>query len=162
MLTGSSPLDRMCQAGGVDDVTWAALTLGAHRCSAGSAPGSPSKPRAGLRAARAPAFTLLPLAAYLTKTLQMFTGSSTRSPTGPTSLVFSPVVWLGIMLAGVSVRAVRACPARSTGGAAAGVGGRQPKQVRRPQARTPVGRRPAIVDDDMADIEAILRKRGIT
>ena len=92
---------RMCHAGGVDEVTWGALTLTLTAIGAvwtwfafrrrGVA--------SGLRGA---AFTLLPPAAFLTGTLEMFTEIGGSVADWATHLVLSPVVWLGIVLAGVS------------------------------------------------------------
>ena len=137
----------------MDDVAWGALALSltllggiwtwfAYRRRGFAA---------GLRGA---AFTLLPLAAYLTKTLQMLGEIGDAVADWATSLVFSPQVWLGIVIAGVAgVLFV----------VSGWLGGRRddtPKQVRGGKAETVEGS--AIVDDDMADIEAILRNRGIT
>jgi hypothetical protein len=148
----------------VDEVTWGALTLTLTAIGAvwtwfafrrrGVA--------AGLRGA---AFTLLPPAAFLTGTLEMFTEIGGSVADWATHLVFSPVVWLGIVLAGVSVvlfgvsGALRARqlgdakPRRELAGESAKAGGELPASGRKGE--------PAI-DDDMAEIEAILRKRGIT
>jgi hypothetical protein len=137
----------------VDDVAWGALALSltllggiwtwfAYRRRGFAA---------GLRGA---AFTLLPLAAYLTKTLQMLGEVGDAVADWATSLVFSPQVWLGIVIAGVAgVLFV----------VSGWLGGRRddtPKQVRGKKTEAVEGS--AIVDDDMADIEAILRKRGIS
>ena len=137
----------------MDDVAWGALALSltllggiwtwfAYRRRGFAA---------GLRGA---AFTLLPLAAYLTKTLQMLGEVGDAVADWATSLVFSPQVWLGIVIAGVAgVLFV----------VSGWLGGRRddtPKQVRGKKTEAVEGS--AIVDDDMADIEAILRKRGIS
>ena len=121
--------------------TWAAF----RRRGAGS----------GLRAL---AVTLLPLAAYFTDTLQMFTAVATEVGDWASSLVFDPVTWLGITMGGLAVvlfvvsgriRAREVTP--SSGNAAL-------------QNRTGSdSKKPAIAqDDDMAEIEALLRKRGIS
>lgn len=106
----------------------------------------------GLRAA---AWSLLPLAAGLTGTLRLLWELIDSVTSWAARLVFSPAVWLGIVLAVVSGvlfvvsgilrrrtasrRAVPATPARGKGAPAVGGG-----------------------DDDMAEIEALLRKRGIS
>jgi hypothetical protein len=150
----------------VDEVTWGALTLTLTAIGAvwtwfafrrrGAA--------AGLRGA---AFTLLPPAAFLTGTLEMFTEIGGSVADWATHLVLSPIVWLGIVLAGVSgvlfvvsgalrSRQGDAEPGRDLpAGESARAGGRGELKAS--------GRKgePAI-DDDMAEIEAILRKRGIT
>jgi hypothetical protein len=137
----------------VDDVAWGALALSltllggiwtwfAYRRRGFAA---------GLRGA---AFTLLPLAAYLTKTLQMLGEVGDAVADWATSLVFSPQVWLGIVIAGIAgVLFV-------VSGWLAGRRDDTPKQVRGKKTEAVEGS--AIVDDDMADIEAILRKRGIS
>jgi hypothetical protein len=104
----------------------------------------------GLRAA---AWSLLPLAAGLTGTLRLLWEIADATVTWATRLVFSPVVWLGIVLAGVSaalfvVSGVLRRRAASRRAVAAGPAPRAGK--------------PAISgDDDMADIEALLKKHGI-
>ncbi|MBA2952988.1 cellulose synthase [Nocardioides sp. MAH-18] len=111
--------------------------------------------RSGLRAL---AVTLLPLAAYFTDTLQMVTAVATEVGDWATSLAFNPVTWLGITLAGLSVVLFV-------------VAGRmRPRAVDRASGTPEIqnrtrsdAKRPAIAqDDDMAEIEALLRKRGIS
>lgn len=105
----------------------------------------------GLRAA---AWSLLPLAAGLTGTLRLLWEVADSVTSWAARLVFSPAVWLGIVLAVVSGvlfvvsgvlrrrtasrRAVPATPDRGKGAPAVGGG-----------------------DDDMAEIEALLKKHGI-
>jgi hypothetical protein len=139
----------------VDDVAWgalaAALTLlgGIYTWSAYKRHGF----AAGLRGA---AFTLLPIAAYLTKTLQMFGEIGDAVADWATALVFSPRVWLGIIVAGVAggLFVVSGWLGGRTGG----------KEVPREQRRGLGSRqaRPPAEDEDLADIEAILKSRGIT
>lgn len=152
----------------MDDLTWGALALtltvlGAiwtwvafRRRGAGS----------GLRAL---AFTLLPLAAYLTNTLRMFTRILDAVLDWSTSLVFDPRVWIGVVLAGLSVALLavsRVVRNRSPRGARPTTEASRPPRAtgRKPAAdELPASRRrgePAI-DDDMAEIEALLRRRGI-
>ena len=107
---------------------------------------------AGLRGA---GLTLVPAAAWLTGTLEMFTEIGGSVADWATHLVFSPVVWLGIVLAGVSVVLFvlsGALRARQLGGA-------EPK---RGELGAPGPKQQPAVDDDLAEIEAILRKRGIS
>jgi hypothetical protein len=151
----------------VDEVTWGALTLTLTAIGAvwtwfafrrrGVA--------AGLRGA---AFTLLPPAAFLTGTLEMFTEIGGSVADWATHLVFSPVVWLGIVLAGVSgvlFVVSGALRARQGGDATPGRDLAASGSDRAAgKGELPASRRkgePAI-DDDLAEIEAILRKRGIT
>jgi hypothetical protein len=137
----------------VDEVIWGALTvtltgLGAawtwfafrHRGTA-----------AGLRGA---GLTLVPAAAWLTGTLEMFTEIGGSVADWATHLVLSPVVWLGVILAGVSgVLFVVSGVLRSRQ-----LGSAEPAG----ELKAPGRKAQPPVDDEMAEIEAILRKRGIT
>ncbi|MEP9364838.1 hypothetical protein ABLE68_17875 [Nocardioides sp. CN2-186] len=141
----------------MDDAAWAALTL--SLTVLGGIWTWVSFQRRGLSSGlRALAFTLLPLAAYLTKTLQMFTKIVNAVTSWATNLVFNPFVWAGVVLAGLSaVLFVTSGRMRA----------RERAKVAPADAPRAVGPakqgRPALADDDdMADIEALLRKRGIT
>lgn len=115
---------------------------------------------------RALGFTLLPPAAWLTGTLEMFTEVSTSVVDWATSLVLNPVVWTGIGLAGTSVLLFLVS------------GWLRDRQLARGQERTAVGeaqpgrRAPGLpaggkrgegsaLGDDTDEIEEILRRRGI-
>jgi hypothetical protein len=112
-------------------------------------------------------FTLLPAAAWLTGTLEMVTEIAGSVTDWATTLVFDVRTWVGVGLAGLAVvlwfvsgiiRDRQLARAQAAGGARAS-GGRDAL----PEAsstRTGPTSRPA-VDDEMADIEALLRKRGI-
>lgn len=150
----------MWDAGGVDDAAWAALTL-SLTVAGGIWTWFAFRNRGLASGLRALGFTLLPLAAYLTKTLQMFTGIASEIGDWASHLVFSPVVWMGIVLAGVSVVLI---------GVSGRLRGREVVASERPAKKQslptagPGGKgRPALAqDDDMAEIEALLRKRGIS
>jgi hypothetical protein len=144
----------------VDDAAWAALTL-SLTVAGGIWTWFAFRNRGLASGARALGFTLLPLAAYLTKTLQMFTNIAQEIGDWATHLVFSPVVWVGIVLAGLSVVLIggsarlRAREVGSTGTA---------RDTRKSLPTTGPGGKgqPALAEDDaMAEIEALLRKRGI-
>jgi hypothetical protein len=140
----------------VDDVAWGALTLGLTLLG-GIWTWFAYKKRglgAGLRGA---GLTLLPLAAYLTRTLKMFGRIGDAVADWATDLVFSPRVWIGVILAGVAgVLYVTGRAIERRKGPREG----KPKQVRGEQPRAVAGA--SSEDDDLADIEAILRSRGIT
>lgn len=137
----------------MDEVTWTALAavltaLGAtwtwyafrHRGMA-----------SGLRGA---GLTLLPPAALLTGTLEMFTEIGSSVADWATSLVLNPVVWAGIILTGLSMVLLGSSAAlRNSDRGGAKERGELPASSRRDE--------PAI-DNDLADIEAILKRRGIT
>ena len=89
-------------SGGVDGATWAALT--ATLTLLGLAWTWVSFQRRGTTAAmRALGFTLMPVAAYLTGTLEMFTEIAGSVTDWASSLVFNPATWIGIGLAGFGV-----------------------------------------------------------
>ena len=145
----------------MDDVTWAVLTL--SLTAVGGIYTWFAYQRRGLAAGlKGAGVTMLPLAAYLTKTLQMFTRIGDAVTDWAAGLAFSPAVWLGVILAGVGVLLFGAgrwldrrrgpTPKEATGA------GKKPGEL--PASRAP--RSEPVVDDDLADIEAILKKRGIT
>ena len=159
----------MCNAGGVDDVTWGALTLtltlvgGLWTWFAFRNRGVAS----GLRGA---GLTLLPAAAWLTGTMEMFTEIGGSVADWATHLALSPTVWVGIVLAGGSALLLflsSVLRARGLGGGTASGQARPAAVDGSRRARPAVGPAPEkrgkpAIDDDLADIEALLRKRGIT
>jgi hypothetical protein len=149
----------------VDDVTWAALTavltaLGAawtwyafrHRGAA-----------SGLRGA---GLTLLPPAAWLTGTLEMFTEIGGSVADWATHLVLSPIVWAGIVLAGLSVLLLGGSAMLRERGRGGKPGDGAPRATSGTADRPALGgaapRNEPVIDDDLDDIEAILKRRGIT
>jgi hypothetical protein len=121
----------------------------------------------GLRGA---GIAMLPAAAYLTGTLQMFTEIGSSVADWATHLAFSPKVWVGVVLAGLAAL----CLFVSGVLRERGRGGNE-KSARKERRRKQVeggderaverGRHSKgepMIDDDMADIEAILKKRGIS
>lgn len=124
--------------------------------------------RGAVPALRGLAWTLLPLAAWLTGTLRLVAEVFTDVAFWALHLAFSPVVWLGIVLAGTSVvlftvsgmidrsrRASRADSLPRRGPSRLGRGARSRRRSGQDGA-------PAVGDGDLADIEAILRKHGIS
>jgi hypothetical protein len=134
-------------------------------------------PRAGVRLA---AFSLLPLAAYLTGTVTLITRISSAVAGFASSFVFSPERYAGIVLAGVAAglllisggipltgrnKRKKARAAKAGGPAAAGTvapGERAQLSPASPQVPKR-GKRGASdpADDDLSDVEEILRRRGI-
>jgi hypothetical protein len=108
----------------------------------------------GLRGA---AWTILPVAAWLTGVLELAFDIADSVGHWALHLVFSPVVWLGVVLAGVSVVLF---------GASAVLAKRGVREVRGDDAPPPAlkrrGRGAPAIDEDLGDIEAILRKHGIS
>ena len=140
----------------------------------------------GLRGA---AWALLPLAAYLTGSVKMFWKIGVAIADFAKGFVFSTEVWSGIAVAGLAALLfVVSGPLRrrskrgqrgqrgqrdqqAVGAAKAGIGGREIAPRTAPVATTasspaPVkarkGKNAADDDDDLGDVEDILRRHGIT
>jgi heme exporter protein D len=120
----------------------------------------------GLRAA---GWSLLPAAAGLTGTLRLLAQIGEAVVTWATRLVFSPVVWAGVAIAGVALVLLGVSAAMRSRGV--GAAGRRALPADAAAAAAPAGAatprpargrtEPAVQDKDMDDIEAILRKHGI-
>lgn len=159
----------MWDSGVVEGTTWAALTA-ALTVAGAIWTWIAFRRRGAANGLRAMGFTLLPAAAWLTGTLEMvveIAGSVTDWATG---LVFDLFTWAGLGLAGLAVvlwvvsgfiRDRQLARGQATGSATdqrrAGTGGQQDRAL--PSAPAPRSGSP--IDDDLADIEALLRKRGI-
>ena len=86
----------------MDDVTWAALT--AVLTALGAAwTWYAFRNRGVASGLRGAGLTLIPPAAWLTGTLEMFTEIGGSVADWATHLVLSPIVWAGIVVAGLSV-----------------------------------------------------------
>ena len=146
----------------LDDAAWLALTavltaLGAlWTVRAARTKGSAA-------AVRGAAITLLPPAALLTGTLRLGTEIADAVVDWATALVFNPLLWFGVGLAGLSAVLfvvsgwMTARQGPEAGADPKAVGGKQRDQL--PPSK---GRGAPAIDNDLADIEAILKKRGIT
>jgi hypothetical protein len=119
---------------------------------------------------RALGFTLLPAAAWLTGTLEMVVEIAGSVTDWATSLVFNVLTWTGVGLAGLAVvlflvsgiiRDRQLARGQKAGGAAASEPTPPAPRSRKslPESSGTAGRSP--IDDEMADIEALLKKRGI-
>lgn len=149
--------------GSIDDVTWQVLTvlLTVLGLVTSGLLWRRRGPASGLRGV---AWSLLPVAALLTGTWRLIWEIGDAIVSWSVRFVFSPVVWLGVAVAGASAALfVVASMMRRHGGesqpAVAGSSEKAPGP-----ALTSGGERPAkaSVDDDLAEIEAILKKRGIS
>ena len=134
---------------------------------------------AGLRGA---AWSLLPLAAYLTGAIEMFWKMGAAIGDFAKGFVFSAQVWAGIAVAGVAVvlfvasgplrrHRVKEGQGQQAAVAKAAAPGRELAPRTAPVATTapagtPVkarkGKNAADDDDDLGDVEDILRRHGIT
>lgn len=148
----------------MDEVTWAALT--AVLTALGAAwTFYAFRNRGAASGLRGAGLTLLPPAAFLTGTLEMFTEIGASVTDWATSLVLNPMTWAGIICAGLAVLLMGSSSAlreRGRGGKpdrrSVGPAAEAPKQVKG-------GQRPKgepVIDDDLDDIEALLKRRGIT
>jgi len=129
----------------------------------------------GLRGA---AWSLLPLAAYLTGSVKMFWKIGVAIADFAKGFVFSTEVWSGIAVAGLAAllfvvsaplrrRRVRRGRDSQAVGAKAAAPGRElaPRTssvATTAPARVRKGKGPAGDDDDLGDVEDILRRHGIT
>jgi hypothetical protein len=123
---------------------------------------------AGLRGA---AWSLLPLAAYLTGAIKMLWQMGTAVTSFATSFIFSPQVWSGVIVAGASallfvisggLRRRRAGKASSVGpSGAAGLPAAKPGTAVQP-AKGRASKGGSADDDDLADVAQILRRHGIS
>lgn len=127
---------------------------------------------AGLRGA---AWSLLPLAAYLTGAIKMFWRIGAAIGAFAVSFVFSPVVWAGIVVTGLAVvlfvvsgamrgrRAAKQQP--GTPGRTVAPGTRPAKALDATQPHTPAGKgrgkAAAPGEEDFGEVTDILRKHGI-
>ena len=156
----------LATASTIDDTTWAALAL--ILTILGAVYAWFSWRNRGLAAGlRGVSWALLPVAAWLTGTLKLIAGIVQDIINWAAKLVFSPVVWLGIVVAGVAaalwflsgVMRARGIGVREQ---EPGVRSARKKEV---SAGKPAGKKPATRSDDdiedLDDIEAILKRHGI-
>lgn len=149
----------------MDNVTWQVLTA-ILTITGGVLSAYAWKRRGPASGIRGMAWTLLPLAAFLTGTLALVWEIGSLVVNWAVRLVFSPFVWLGIVVAGVSATLFVVSSFMQRRGV--GTKGRAPKAVRSDRSekalpsRSGQAEKPASVDDDLEDIEAILKKHGIS
>jgi hypothetical protein len=159
----------------IDSSTWAALAL--VLTVIGAALTWVAWRRRGLAAGvRGAAWTLVPVAAWLTGTLKLAGNIVDDVVSWATRLVFSPSVWAGVIVAGVAaglfvvsgLMRSRGIGVRDKTGPKATAradrkAGQLPPTGAAPPPATSRKKQKKNVDDldDMADIEAILKKHGI-
>jgi hypothetical protein len=153
----------------IDDTTWAALAL-VLTVLGGVYTWFAWQRRGWAAALRGLAWTLIPVAAWLTGTLKLAANILEDVIDWGSRLVFSPTVWLGIIVAGVAallwvVSGLLRARGIGVRDRAREVPAGRAKEVPAGRSATQPGRRPAKRDDDdiegMDDIEAILKKHGI-
>ncbi len=111
-------------------------------------------------AVRAAGFTLLPLAAWMTGLLEVFGTITDAFVHFFTRLVFSPTVWLGVLIFVVAFVLIGGSGfvRRRTGEAPQA----KARRTEKPKAVKPASQADPLIDDEMAEIQAILKKRGIS
>jgi len=151
----------------VDEVTWTALT--AVLTALGAAwTWYAFRNRGAASGLRGAGLTLLPPAAFLTGTLEMFTEIGGSVLDWATSIVLSPVVWAGIICAGLSVLLLgtsAAMRARDQDASPTESGKKRETRAGRRKGELPPAAQAKgepLLDDDLADIEEILKRRGIS
>jgi len=157
----------------MDNMSWGALAL-ALTVLAGIWTWYAFRNRGVASGVRGVAITLLPIAAYLTHTLRMLGRVGSAVAAWATGFVFSPAVWVGVAMGVVAIllfvvsgklsgrdekKLARSHAARLPAAAgAAGAAG-----TRKGSARTARSGADAVGDDDdFSDIQAILKKHGIS
>lgn len=151
--------------GSFDSITWQALTV-ILTLAGLVGTGVLWRLRGPVAGLRMLAVALLPVAAYLTGTLRLVWEIGDAVVSWAVRFTFSPTVWLGIGLAAVAVALFSVAGAlgrRGVGGSPRSRGKALPDSPSRAPAG-PAGTTAAksAEDDDMADIEAILKRHGIS
>jgi hypothetical protein len=142
----------------VNDVSWGALALSL------SVVGSiytwwALRHRGVAAAVRGAGLTLLPIAAWLTGLLQVLGEIGDSLSSWLARLVFSPSTWLGFLIgfvAFVLIGGARVLGRRTEPEAPA------PRRPSAPKSVAPTKSADPLIDDEMAEIQAILKKRGIS
>jgi hypothetical protein len=153
-------LDSTAYAGGVNDVSWGALAL-SLTVLGGIYTWWALRHRGMTAAVRAAGITLLPIAAWMTGLLSVFGDVVDTFSNWFAHLIFSPKVWLGmiifvvafVLIGGANAMSRRIDPKPAKKAKAAKV---KPPAVGASSPADP------LIDDEMAEIQAILKKRGIS
>lgn len=153
----------------MEGTTWAALTA-ALTVAGAIWTWIAFRRRGAANGLRAMGFTLLPAAAWLTGTLEMVVEIAGSVTDWATSLVFDVRTWTGVGLAGLAVvlwvvsgfiRDRQLARGRAAGKAGRRSDASSPSLPEASSTRSKQAGGSPVVDDEMADIEALLRKRGI-
>jgi len=146
----------------MDEAAWGALTL-SLTVLGGIYTWFAFRSRGFVAGLRGVGFTIIPVALLLTDTLEMATkiGSAVGDWVG--NFAFSPASWLGIILAVVSVTCFVAAGFLAERGVGATTSEKKPARKELSKGKG-TKKEPVLsdVDPEMAEIEALLRKRGIT
>lgn len=114
-------------------------------------------------AVRAAGITLLPLAAWMTGLLEVFGDITDVLTHWLAHLVFSPLVWLGMIVFVVAFVLIGAANFVTRRQDPTSKSARSSNRERgKPRSVSPTSRPDPLIDDEMAEIQAILKKRGIS
>ena len=144
--------------GSFDSVTWQALTL-VLTVAGLIGTGLLWRARGPVTGLRMLAVALLPAAAHLTGTLRLLWEVGDAVVSWAVRLAFSPAVWLGVSLAGASL--VLFVVASFLGRRGIGRSDRDKAQLPSGRSQPPARQQPP-ADEDLDDIEAILKRHGIS
>jgi hypothetical protein len=153
----------------MDTVAWGALTL-TLTAVGGLGTAWAFRRRGAVAGLRMLGLTLVPLGLLLTDSLRMVTRIVEAVGSWAGGLAWDPLTWIGLGVLGVAALCfvvAGGLRARQLGGAPAPVarGARAAQDPALPASRRPPATAPrapaAPADDDLADIEALLRRRGI-
>lgn len=139
----------------MDDLGWQALAV-ALTLLGGAWTFYAARNKGAAATVRGAGLTLLAPAALFTGTLEMFGEMASAVADWATGFVFSPIVWLGVMMAGLALVLLVLAGWLGRRGQAVD-GGKKPTA-----AISPARRGTPAIDDDLSEIEALLKKRGIT
>ncbi|MXG90746.1 cellulose synthase [Nocardioides flavescens] len=148
----------------MDTVAWGALTL-TLTAVGGLGTAWAFRRRSAVAGLRMLGLTLVPLGLLLTDSLRMVTRIVDAVGSWAGGLAWDPLTWIGLGVLGVAALCfvvAGGLRARELGGAPARPAARRTAQI--PASRTPApgaGGARDTAGDDMADIEALLRRRGI-
>jgi heme exporter protein D len=148
----------------VNDVSWGALAL-ALTALGGIYTWWALRHRGFATAVRAAGITLLPLAAWMTGLLQVFGTVTNAFVHFFSRLVFSPFVWLGVIVFVVAFVLIGASNVVARRGRPETPDAKRQRPRAKPKAVGAVGAagpHDPLIDDEMAEIQAILKKRGIS
>ncbi|HET8665311.1 MAG TPA: hypothetical protein VFM08_13425 [Nocardioides sp.] len=146
----------------MNDVSWGALAL-ALTALGGIYTWWALRHRGFASAVRAAGITLLPLAAWMTGLLEVFGDITDVLTHWLAHLVFSPLVWLGMIVFVVAFVLIGAANFVTRRQDPTSKSARSSKRERgKPKSVSPTSRPDPLIDDEMAEIQAILKKRGIS
>jgi hypothetical protein len=111
-------------------------------------------------------WAMVPPALLLTSSMVLVARIADAVTSWAANLVFNPVTWVGVIVGGVAVLMIGGAAALRRRRGPAPVDASRSKAVRRSSSTAPAGSdsnraKTSPVDDDMAEIEEILRRRGI-